>query len=233
MRGRSITKESHAIVDTIPNTVRRKSWTYAFDNDTNPCEYDLQYGDWTPFFPPKQEGTEYKSCPNDTSLCCFAPPDAIYGTVWELVGFKILQVPPYMYRLHYEFDYSVSEVRNQLTTVFRICVSQAPCEDGQTPPEIDYPPYNSTRRTTTKTWNRPVTTLVGGNAASISPTIHEQKPVESRATADEHNGWWRALLSALAQLFADWAQQFGMAGEHAKTKTEKTSDAKRIQNAQN
>lgn len=164
-------------------------------NLTNTCEESSQSPGT---LPPKRNDSGYNPCPNDASLCCFLPPDAEEGTDDELVGFRLLRVHYYYYRLHYRTRLYADPSWTMLTNVFRICMDEALCADGETPPEIDYPPYDSTRTTTTNTWktlssasqvhtastvttsdagNRAVTTLAGGKVATVLPTMIASRAV--------------------------------------------------------
>lgn len=164
-------------------------------NLTNTCEDSYQDPS---LLPPKFDDSGYYPCPNDTSLCCFTPLGASKVRDGQPVGFRLIRVHHYYYRLHYESQNYANPAWTMLTNVFRICMDKALCADGETPPEIDYPPYDSTRTTTTNAWktlssahqvhtastvttsdagNRSITTLAGAKVARIFPTTIASRTV--------------------------------------------------------
>lgn len=144
-----VLKDDESIVDSILSSDDPDG-----SDDRDPCEEQIEdgpnNGQLRPEFLPKRyEGTEFKACPNDPSMCCFYP-EQEYGP-YRMEGFKIIQGnQEYWYRLHYVYDRSKEEQDyHVLSAVYRLCTDPDMCPDGETsPPEQELIDHGSAREDT-------------------------------------------------------------------------------------
>lgn len=107
--------------------------------------------------PPTYHNTGYWACAANPGLCCFHPNHPDLGEYLE-EAFTVLQAGPksqYVYRLHYQKGRHYKDRKDpdiyKLNSVFRVCLDEELCPDGESPPSIDIPDPWSKTPSATKT----------------------------------------------------------------------------------
>lgn len=147
---------NHAVVDAIPDAVDWRAWLEQFD-DKNSCEESVSRTKAKRLLPITYNKTGFKSCVNDTSLCCYFPPE---GRGYRKEGFRLIEVADYWYRFHFQANPSDEEERYiHMSMIFRFCKDEDMCSEGETPPARHLPE-------TTFTWPHPTPTNATSSRSS-------------------------------------------------------------------